>query len=196
MDKYLTAYGDPYCYKDTNILINLFNIRDLLVLEGLESELTAKAFEQIVYQSPPYSLQTMKGIHQILFGDIYKWAGELRRCDIIKEDTRFCNASFLESQAKILFSNLEKDNWLSGLKWIQFSEKLAEHYSEFNMLHPFREGNGRTQRILFDFIASYNGYGINWGEIERDEWLCANKLGVGMDYKMMTELFQRAVYSL
>ncbi|MDX7986921.1 cell filamentation protein Fic [Xenorhabdus sp. 12] len=193
MDKYLTTYGDPYCYKGTNVLINLFNIQDITILEGLESELTAKASEQINFRDPPYSLQTMKEIHQTLFGDIYEWAGELRRCDIIKEETRFCNASFLESEAKRLFSALEKDQWLSGLMWEPFCEKLAEHYCEFNMLHPFREGNGRTQRILFDFIANYNDYTIEWSEIERDEWLCANRRGVGMNYDMMTELFKRAV---
>ena len=55
------------------------------------------------------------------------------------------------------------------------------------------DSNGRTQRMLFDFIANYNNYSIEWSEIEHDEWLCANRLGVGMDYEMMTQLFKRAV---
>lgn len=67
----------------------------------------------------------------------------------------------VESRNKGLLNwilGLEKDKWLANLKIVEFSDKLAEHYCEFNLLHPFREGNGRTQRYLFDFIANSNGF--------------------------------------
>lgn len=193
MDKYLTTYGDPYVYSGTDVLINLFNIKDLNTLEKLETELTWRSQNSINYQEPPYSLDTMQDIHRTLFKELYDWAGELRRCDIVKGDTRFCNTNFLEREAARLFRCLERDNWLTNLSLEQFCEKLAEHYAEFNMLHPFREGNGRTQRILFDMIAAHSGYQVSWGEIERDEWLYANQQGVNMNYNPMTELFRRAI---
>lgn len=192
MDKYTPIYGDPYCYPGTDVLINNFNEQDIDLLEELEAELTEIAAQNIEFHRPPYSLQTMQHIHASLFGDLYSWAGNLRTCDITKGDTRFCNCNFLEQEARKLFSALEQDKWLANLQIALFSDKLAEYYCEFNLLHPFREGNGRTQRHLFDFIANSNGFVIQWDEIKRNEWLNANIVGV-LDPNPMANLFRRAI---
>ncbi|OEE65841.1 cell filamentation protein Fic [Enterovibrio norvegicus FF-33] len=192
MDKYTPIYGDPYCYPGTDVLINNFDERNIYILEELEVDLTEAAAQKIQFRHPPYNLRTMEQIHASLFSDLYPWAGKLRTCDITKGDTRFCNCNFIELEATKLFAALAEDKWLKGLPIAQFAEKLAEHYCEFNLLHPFREGNGRTQRYLFDFIANSNGYVVMWGEIERKEWLNANVMGV-FDPEPMAILFRRAI---
>lgn len=52
-----------------------------------------------------------------------------------------------------------------------------------NIIHPFREGNGRSQRILFDHMLANCGYKIDWGKISKDHWLEANICRVDLNYK-------------
>ena len=61
------------------------------------------------------------------------------------------------------------------------------------MIHPFREGNGRAQRILFDHIIINAGHEISWWEVEESEWIQANVDAVVRDYQLMTEIFQRCI---
>jgi cell filamentation protein len=43
--------------------------------------------------------------------------------------------------------------------------KLAHHFDQLNYLHPFREGNGRTQRIFWSQIAGQAGYDLDWKKV-------------------------------
>lgn len=74
-----------------------------------------------------------------------------------------------------------------------FCEKLAEYYVEFNIIHPFREGNGRVQRLLFEHLALSVGFTLDWSDVEREEWLKANIDGVQVNYEPMKRIFQKVV---
>ena len=190
MDKYDTSYNDPYCYSDTSVLINKLNIRDFDELENAEREITVYSLKDIQYQKPPYNLVYLQALHKQLFKELYEWAGELRTVDISKKDTFFCPFYNIESYSSDLFKKLEKDKWLKGLDKAHFCKKLAEHYCEFNLLHPFREGNGRVQRLFFEHLALYNGYVLNWSSTTKDDWIQANIAGV-TDYEPMENIFKR-----
>jgi len=192
MDKYDTSYNDPYCYDGTFVLKNKLKIKDFDELETAEREITAYSLKDIEYQDAPYNLKYLQTLHKQLFNELYKWAGELRTVDISKEDTEFCSFFNLESYSSGLFENLQKDKWLEGLNKTSFYKKLAEHYCEFNMLHPFREGNGRVQRLFFEHLALYNGYVLDWNTISKDDWIQANIAGV-TDYEPMENIFKRVL---
>lgn len=49
-----------------------------------------------------------------------------------------------------------------GLSRDRFVERLAYHYDQLNHLHPFREGNGRTQRIFWSRVAHDAGWHLDW----------------------------------
>ena len=94
-----------------------------------------------------FSLKHMCSIHKQLFQDVYSWAGKTRTVDISK-GTIFCLVQFIESQFDDLYRKLKKENFLSDISDEQeMSKRLAYYLGELNMIHPFREGNGRTQRI-------------------------------------------------
>ena len=192
MDKYDTSYNDPYCYSGTSVLKNKLNIRNFDELEKAEREITAYSLKYIQYQKPPYNLVYLQTLHKQLFNELYQWAGTLRTVDISKEDTYFCPFSNLESYSNELFKNLKEDEWLKGLDKVNFCKKLAEHYCEFNILHPFREGNGRVQRLFFEHLALYNEYILNWNSITKDDWIQANIAGV-TDYEPMEKIFKRII---
>lgn len=192
MDKY-DAINDHYCYKGTTTLKNKLNIQDMVELEKAEREITALTIRNIRFKHPPYDLDYMKIIHHQLFSNLYDWAGELRRVDISKGGTRFCNCGRIIAESQKLFSSLQKESWLIDLEKQSFCEKLAEYYCEFNMIHPFREGNGRVQRLLFEHLALAAGYDLDWEKIQPSEWIQANIDGVNVNYEPMARIFKRIV---
>ena len=84
-------------------------------------------------------------------------------------------------------------NWLRGLYREAFFEKLAEYYCELNVIHPFREGNGRVQRLLIEHLALAAGYDLAWDKVRKDEWIQANIDGFNVDYQSMANIFKRIV---
>jgi len=68
-----------------------------------------------------------------------------------------------------LLAGLDDDEWLVGLKREPFLDRLTHYYSELNVVHPFREGNGRTQRAFFRQLAAAAGWALEWSQIAEDE---------------------------
>lgn len=163
------------------------------MLEAAEREVTAVTIRKVRFKHPPYDLEYMKLLHKKLFSELYDWAGDIRSVDISKGGTRFCNCGRVMPEAKKLFVALKKENWLSNLKKEEFCKRLAEYYCEFNMIHPFREGNGRVQRLLFEHLAIAAGYDLDWGSIQRNEWIQANIDGVSVNYGPMNNIFKRII---
>lgn len=192
MDKY-DAISDHYCYQGTTILKNKLNIHDLKTLEEAEREITALTIGNIHFKPPPYDLYYMCELHQNLFSELYEWAGELRNVDISKGGTRFCNWTRIKPEAQKIFTKIQSENWWSGLSKGEFCDKLAEYYCELNVIHPFREGNGRVQRLLFEHIALAAGYNLAWVGIQQNEWIQANIDGFNVNYEAMAEIFKRII---
>ena len=155
------------CYPNTTCLINKFNIKDDEKLSEVEAEITfAKA---VVLESeevkPPFNFEFYKNIHRFLFEDLYDWAGKLREVDISKKGTSFCSVKELEKLCEACFNRLEKANYFKGISRKKFVEEIVDLYQTTNFLHPFREGNGRTQRIFISKLIKYNGYDFNFSNI-------------------------------
>jgi cell filamentation protein len=65
---------------------------------------------------------------------------------------------------------LEQEDYLSGLPRDTFIERLSWFYGEINVLHPFRLGNGLTQRIFFEQLAIHAGYLLDWRDVDPAGW--------------------------
>jgi cell filamentation protein len=126
----------------------------------------------------------------MLFSSLYEWAGEIRRVGIWKGATKFCAPERIEKEAVKLFDALNQDFSEKGRFWNlnKAADRLAYHYGELNILHPFREGNGRTQRVLFEFIAQDIGYSIRWLD-DSDQWIGANISAYTTDHTALREIF-------
>lgn len=185
--------ADRYCYPGSAVLRNKLGITRLDELEAAERDITAFMLRTVAYSPPPYDLKSLQAMHKTLFSELYDWAGQLRNVDISKGSTRFCTYTRIEAEARRCFAAMEKDVWLAGLDRQAFCSKLAEHYCELNMIHPFREGNGRVQRILFEQLALHAGFVLDWSGIAGRDWLQANVDGVRVDYRAMEAVFDRIV---
>jgi len=190
MDKY-DDFGDCYCYPDSTVLKNKLNITDGNILESAEREITQISIGNVHYSQPPYDLKYIQNIHILLFSDLYSWAGEIRTVDISKGGTRFCTVHRIVPEIEKIFRQLEKDHYLNGMSEALLVSKLAEYYGDFNIIHPFREGNGRVQRLFFEHLALYNGYSLDWSRVKsRNDWVQANIDSVLVQNERLETIFQ------
>ncbi|GKW48568.1 putative adenosine monophosphate-protein transferase Fic [Halomonas sp. NCCP-2165] len=192
MDKYGTDQ-DPYCYPGTQVLRNRLGIEDAAQLVEAEKHLSLGAAQAIEFEPPPYDLPYLCRLHRQLFGDLYEWAGELRTIDIAKQDTRFCTASRIAPEANKLFASLEQADYFTRLPRPALVEAVAEFYGDLNVVHPFREGNGRAQRLLFEHLIINCGYEISWAGLDRTAWVEANILAYYADYEALGGIFERCI---
>jgi cell filamentation protein len=191
VDKYGVG-RDIYCFPDSSVLINQLGIKEQTALDAAELEFTQWRSEQYVPDFQEVSFATLCGIHFFLFKDLYSWAGKIRAVDISKGATRFANVRCIEREAHKYFQCLAQENFLAHLPKEKFVARLSHYYSELNVIHPFRDGNGRAQRILFETIVINAGYEIRWQTIEEDEWLTANIAAYNGNLSPLADLLERA----
>ena len=155
--------GDPYVYSGTTILRNKFGIRDADRLDYVERRLTTERATQGI-PTGNFDLKHLKAIHRHLFQDIYDWAGEIRTVEISKGGSQFQFLRYIETGMADVHRRLVQRNFLRGLDAAGFAHAAGEIMGDVNYVHPFREGNGRTQMLYLSQLASQAGHRI---DIER-----------------------------
>jgi cell filamentation protein len=105
----------------------------------------------------------------------------------------FCKVQFIESQANEIFKQLKEDNYLASIPKGVFIQKCAYYFSEVNALHPFREGNGRTQREFIRELAIQQGYTVHFAGITAEEMLEASLDSFICKYGKMEALFKKVL---
>jgi cell filamentation protein len=146
------AFDDPYLYPGTTVLRNLLDIRDAKVLESYEVEISRlRSWERV--PEGQFDPTHYCAVHRHLFGDVYAWAGEYRTVRIAKGETMFCYPENIAAQMDTLFRGIEGGARFRDLTLEEFVTRLAEFLAELNAIHPFREGNGRTQLSFAGLIG-------------------------------------------
>ena len=180
MDDFYESRNSIYCYKGTNVLKNKLNIKDFSSLMKLENRIAVfKAFElRRIGITGNFDKEHFKSIHRFMFEDLYDFAGEFRTENIAKDDFRFAEWEYIETELDRLLSEIIDKNYFDGYSKVKLAESLAYYLAEFNVLHPFREGNGRAIREFIRQLALKNGYLLDMREVSSEEMLYASKKSV------------------
>lgn len=135
----MAGFQDPYCYPGTHILRSHFDVRDEKTLRAIETELTNASIIRLRNNPEPgdYDLAHLARMHGRIFGDVYPWAGEIRRVDIGKGSTQFMPHTLIPRGADFLFNRIREQNFLRGLDRRAFIAAAAENLADLNHLHPF-----------------------------------------------------------
>lgn len=160
---------DDYVYPGTTVLRNKADIQDQAALDAFEADATAVRMLELLEQpvTGMFDFAHLCAMHRHLFQDVYEWAGEIRTVDISRGTSRFANASLIESYLGGALRNLAVESWLRGLPPDAFVARLAHYMGEINATHPFREGNGRTQRVFCALLAEQAGYFIDFESVDQ-----------------------------
>lgn len=186
---------NKYCYPDSDVLINKLNVKDKQTLFLVEKELTSIRLQELQRQpiTGKFDFLHLRKIHKYIFQDIYQWAGEIRTVEIGKGNL-FCTTSCIQSYGESVFNKYyaqckqHKDNREDFIK------VLAENYADLNALHPFREGNGRTQREFARLLCSSCGYVFDLSCTTHEKMLQASQLSFDKaDSSLLCDIFKKAV---
>jgi len=165
----MTQTIDRYLNPQSGCFINHFNINDETYLDEVEASLACARLYELAHVDfvKTYDLKHLQFIHHHMLQDLYPWAGQLRKINIFKGTCSFAHCGVLESAAAHIFKQLRQENYLSGLDMRTLADRLGHYLGEINVLHPFRDGNGRTQREFINHLLLKNGYIIHWSRVQR-----------------------------
>ena len=192
-DVYTTTQS-VYCYHGSNVLKNKLNIKDSKLLKTAEEEITL--IKQMELLKDPikgnFSKAHLMNIHKFIFEDIYSFAGKIRREQISKADTMFYPPNLIDGELDKVFAKIKDNNMLKETDKEKIFDNLAYVMAELNIIHPFREGNGRSIREFIRLMAKRMGYDLNWGNVDKEELLEASILSVD-DYKILVDILKTAL---
>ena len=169
---------DPYVYPGTNVLKNRRDLRELALLAEYEGTMSAFRLAQLAAkpQLGQFDIPHLKRLHGYIFQDVYDWAGEFRTVNIARPGQfYFAFIDQIVPTLNQLLQSLKAEKHLSGLNPARFSER-AGYYLELNAVHPFRDGNGRTQREFIRQLALKIGCKAQGSRITREAISAASKL--------------------
>ena len=192
-DKY-GVLQDKYCYPGSDVMINLLQIEDAARLAEAEAEFTAVRYQS--YLSPVRPLQDftfehLQYLHFHLFQDLYSWAGKVREVELAKGRTRFCTCRRIQAEAQKWFLQLPALAELRSRD--ELVNTIADLFCELNLIHPFRDGNGRTQRFFFEELLFALGYDLIWPELSQTDWVAANIAGAELNLAPLIAIFHQAL---
>ena len=178
-----------------DVLKNKLGIKDQKKLDDAETILLADTythfFDLLEKDEIKFDLSLLFLIHQYFFEPLYSWAGKKRRVNLSKDGILFASVRYIDSALdefdKLLKKELPK---ITDTKK-EVSQKLTTIHSDFNAIHPFREGNGRTVRLFLDLIAHSLGYDfIEWNKKTSKEYIRACVEGVKGDNSGMNKIIK------
>lgn len=183
------------CYPDTTVLINKLDIRDQAELNAVEKQITllrgTQAEQETKFMNVDFEFY--KSLHKTLFADLYDWAGILRDINISKKGTVFCKYTELESIGRAKFERLKEQDYLRNMPDSDFLAEVTELYHELNMLHPFREGNGRTLRLFVTLLVRNADRDIDFTLCDADMLTIATIKAAQGDLSMLREVFEEII---
>lgn len=186
--------SDPYIDRDSGVLRNRLGITDATLLERADADFSVLRLAQLRRHPIPgdYDLPHLSRFHHHIFRDIYPWAGELRTV-VISKGSPFCLPQHIEAFAADLFARLAEATYLRGRGRDQFVDGLTDLLGDLNALHPFRGGNGRTQRAFCSQLARDAGHQIRWALMDPRENIAASHSSLRGNNTAMRGLLDRIV---
>lgn len=190
----ISSAGDD-CYPGTTVLVNKLNIQEQAALDHAEEVTVTVRMIELRQQvhTDILSFSFYRELHRRLFSDLYIWAGELRTIDITKKGTSFCPSCELQSVGDALFQRLADKNGFASADKQTFVDEITDFYHDLNMLHPFREGNGRTQRLYFMLLIERAGYRIDFSAHDPDELIIATIYAAQGVMEYLRNFFEKAI---
>jgi cell filamentation protein len=180
-----------YTLPDGETLKNRLNAVTSSDLARLEAPLVAAAeVELLMGGGPTGQLDEgyLRALHRHLFTDVYEWAGRTRDELVLLSDGSIATEPLMKRKGQMsflpgplipnaldaLFDQLENNGFLCNLSRVAFAEQAADFMLQLNAIHPFREGNGRTQRAFLRELSRRAGYRLEFDVISRERMIVAS----------------------
>ena len=170
--------NDPHSERGHSCPKNVYGYTDYRLLQPIEAALVQRRALQLEDGgvTGAFDVPHLQEIHRFLFRDVFPWAGQFRVVNISKGSSNFGNAAFLDSALTELLAKLKAEDFFGGLSSESFAKRAAFYLGEINAIHPFREGNGRTQREFIRQLGLKNGHEVVWAGFTQEQMTRASIL--------------------
>jgi cell filamentation protein len=186
------TWNDPYLYPGTRTLKNKFGLTDSAKLDRIERRLVVDRLRERVPRGD-FDLAHLQAIHRHLFQDVYDWAGEIRTVEISKDGNQFQSRRFIGQGMADVHARLKAKDLLRDLAPPDFARQAADILADVNYVHPFREGNGRTQLQYLKQLSERAGHALDLTRLRPAAWMNPSRAAHVKDCGSMAAETLRAV---
>ena len=136
------------------------------------------------------SVRIIREFHALVLNDDFKNRGKFKQENNIILGDKFQTTPFYQVEEKL---QELIDNFLKSKENIV--EKVAKFHAEFEKIHPFNDGNGRTGRLLMNLELMKNGYPITIikNENRNDYYNALEKAQVEFDYELIIKFIKSSI---
>jgi cell filamentation protein len=198
----LRRRGRPYLIPGTTLLRNNFGADTHATLADLEfvsaAGRIANWHRRLSGGDVGVDDLDVRSIHRQLFADVYAWAGSYRVTDLRLGEDVFARHSAVNQMMERL-EETARGLAADDVEHPALADQLARLYADYNFVHPFREGNGRTGTLMLNIVATLRGRRLDLGALSRDEWNAASRDSMpsrrrgSADHRPFLPLFVRAL---
>jgi cell filamentation protein len=173
---------DRYTYPGSGgVLRNQLGITSHELLDEAMNDFATLEWAVMSLEPMPkvFDFSYLSQIHRRLLGDVVgdevvgHWAGQVRNgaapLGAMGTGIPYANESFMQSGLDDVFGQLRQTNYLTNLDQQGFFSVLAEIWGYLTQIHPFRDGNTRSQTAFFDRLAVNAGHPVDWLNIDVNE---------------------------
>lgn len=175
---------------------NLFGISDPAELDRVAGRLAATRLARLEDDPPltSFTRDDLVGVHSFLMRDIYPWAGEIRTTEVGAMGMAMCRAQFVDNELDRVIREIGRKP-PSTTDVDAAVNTVADHWSEMTMVHPFQDGNSRTQRFFFDQMLRDAGWAVDWTQVNAEQVHAARYVGAAtVDPSYLAQTLRPAVH--
>jgi cell filamentation protein len=184
--------SDPDTYPGSTVPRNIPDLRNVAALELFEAAVTAERAGEPL-PAGGLGVRHYQTIHRHLFQDVYRWAGKFRTIRMAKDNSTFCYPEFIPAEMRRVFGWLKAEKFLRNPAPGAFAAGAAHFLAELNAIHPFREGNGRTQFAFTLLLAVRAGHPLDLGRLDPSRFLAAMIASFNGDERALAIVLQDLV---
>jgi len=189
-----------YVDADQLVLVNKRGVTDLEELQRLEEAALAMAYETLLSEvrvDTPLTCDLIRYIHQRIFGELYAWAGRWRTVNISKPGITWPPPQYIDDNMRSFEQSVLRSRTAGSCRTDEeFCQAAAEIQGEFLVIHPFREGNARTVKLLTDLLAAQTGRPLlayDQSEAGRERYILGASQAFRRDYSLLEEIIRQAL---
>ena len=142
-----------------------------------------------------FDAKRLQAKHRYVFQDVFEWTGKFRTVNISKSGDPFAFREYIVPTLNKTFEDLRNERYLSGSDAETFARRAAYYLGEINAIHPFREGNGRTQREFIRQFAARSGLLIEWTRISQEQIIEDSRRSLRIDNLGLEDILRTALTS-
>lgn len=150
-----------YVDESQAVLVNSLGITDLEALQREEEQGLIEAYQTLIGEvqtDTPLTCELIQRAHRLIFGKLFDWAGRWRTVQISKPGAIWPTAQYLDQSMQHFERLVLRKHPASTLtNDDDFCRAVGEIQGEFLAIHPFREGNARTIKLVTNLLAAQTG---------------------------------------